>query len=80
MKTTGHLCGPHLSDFSATNEWFADSLCELVTGPTLVRLSMLRLSEASVLKIVLDEGHFILCLFILSDLVNQMSKINCEAK
>ena len=56
------------------------TVCELVTGPTLVRLSMLRLSEASVLMIVLNEGHFILCLFILSDLVNQMSKINCEAK
>ena len=80
MKTTGYLCGPHLSDFSAANEWLADSLCELVTGLTLVRLSMLRLSEASVLMIVLDEGHFILCLFILSDLVSQMSKINCEAK
>ena len=58
----------------------ADSLCELVTGPTLLRLSMLRLSEASVLMIVLNEGDFILCLFILSDLVSQKSKINCEAK
>ena len=41
---------------------------------------MLRLSEASVLMIVLNEGHFILCLSILPDLVSQKSKINCEAK
>lgn len=74
MKTTGHLFGHYLSDFSAASEWFADNLCELVPEPTLVRLS------PGVSLTALNEGRFTLCLFILSDLVSQMSKTNCEAK
>lgn len=62
-----------LCDFSAANEWFADSWYELVTESVLVRLS------TGILLMVLSEGHFILCLFALSDMVNQLSKINWEA-